>query len=113
MQVSTAVSGTAGAGAATAAGADRFYRGNTKTGPWAGINVVHSDPAAGCEKTLFHQKLEGIVLENLVAVFWLIQSQSQGGTSSATLHKCNTQGGIDIIRLHVFFQFRNSHSCYI
>ncbi len=113
MQVSTATSGTAGAGTATAAGADRFDGGNTKTGPRAGINVVYGDSAAGGEKALLYQKLEGIILENLIAVFWLIQSQSQGGTSSATLHKCHTQGGIDIIRLHVFFQFRNSHSCYI
>lgn len=110
---STAGAGSAGAGAATAAGADRFDRGDAEAGTRPGVDVIDGDPAGRGEKALLDQKFEGVVLEDFVAVFWLIQSQSQGGTSSATLHQRHTQGRIDIVRLHVFLKFCDSQACHI
>ena len=43
---------------------------------------------------------------------WLIQSQSQRGACSATLHQSDAYGGIDIIIGQVRFQFDNCLLCY-
>gem|GEM_PF-4218016 len=75
--ISAAIARTARSGAATTTGTNWFYRGYTKSRARAGINIVYGYSATGGQKTFFHEKFQGIVFKNLVAVFWLIQSQSQ------------------------------------
>ncbi len=48
-----------------------------------------------------------------VVVFWLIQSQAQGGACSAPLHQRNTYGGIDIVIVQVRFQLGDGQICYL
>lgn len=102
-EISSTIPRTAGTGTASAARAYRFNRGDTESGAWSGINIIDGNPATGSEQAFFDQEFQRIVFKNFVAVFWLIQSQSQRGTCSATLHQGHTQSRIDIIRLHVFF----------
>jgi hypothetical protein len=109
--VLSATSGTARA-AAAAASAQRIRRCNTETRPWARIDIFYTDGTTRIQQAFFYKKLQAVVLENLIIVLWLIQSQSQRGTGSTTLHQGNTQGRIDIVLLHVFLEFGYRQVCY-
>jgi len=52
------------------------------------------------------------MFKHRIIFFWLIQSQSQRGACSATLHQRNTYGRLDIIIGQVRFQFDNRLLCY-
>jgi hypothetical protein len=102
---SAATAGATGAAAAAATLAQWVRGSNTESGTWAGIDIFHIDGATTIQKAFFYKKLDTVVLENLIVVLWLIQSQSQRGTGSATLHQGNAKGRFNAILLHVFLDF--------
>ena len=102
---SAATSGAAGAAATASPFAHRVGRCNAKPGSRAGIDKFHVDGTTRVQQSFFYKELEVVVFKNLIVVLWLIQSQSQRGTGSTTLHQGNTEGRIDIILLHVFLEF--------
>jgi hypothetical protein len=65
------------------------------------------DRTAGRHKRFLNKEFQAAILKNFVIAFWLIQSQSQRGTCSATLHQGNTQGRINGILLQVLRKFLN------
>lgn len=103
--LSAATTGTARSTAAATPLAQRVGGGYAESGSWAGINIFYINGTTAIQQSLFYKKLNAVVLENRVVVFWLIQSQSQRGTGSATLHQGDTQSRIDVVLLHVFLNF--------
>ena len=70
--------------------------GNTETRTWAGVDEIDLDGSAGAEKTFLNQEFQRIILVYVIIFLWLIQSQSQRGPCSATLHKGYTERRINI-----------------
>ena len=88
--------GSAGAGTATTT-ADRIGRGDGETRAVTGIDKVNLDVAATVKQIFLDQKSQVIFSKRFVIFFWLIQSQSQRGTSSAALHQRDADSGVDIV----------------
>jgi hypothetical protein len=51
--------------------------GYAETGTRTGVDVIDGDASTGVQQAFFNQEFQGVVLENLIIDFWLIQSQSQ------------------------------------
>ena len=108
--VSTATTGSTRSRAASAS-PDGVGRGNAETGTRPGIDEIYLDRTTGTKQAFFDQEFEGVIFVHLVVCLWLIQSQSQGGTGSATLHQGDTKGRIYIVLLHVLLEFFYCQCC--
>lgn len=91
--------GTARVGTATAAAADRSRRTDAEAGTVTGLNEINFDVSAGDEESFFDQKGQVVLVEDFVVGLWLVQSQSQRGTCSATLHQGDANGRVNTILL--------------
>jgi hypothetical protein len=107
----TAASAAAGAAAASPA-AQRLGRGDAETGTGPGLDEVYLDDSTLIAEIIVQEELNSAMFKGRIVFFWLIQSQSQRGACSATLHQGNTYGRIDIIIGQVRFQFNNRLLCY-
>jgi len=115
--VSTRQSGSAGASAtagtaAASPAAKRLGRRDPKTGTGSGLDEIHFDDPALIAKIVVQQEFNPAMLKRCIISLWLIQSQSQRGACSATLHQRNTYGRLDIIIGQVRFQFDDRLLCY-
>jgi|GEM_PF-6312257 len=76
--VASAAGSSAGTSAAAAsAAAERVGGSDGKARAVAGVNEINLDGAASLHQIFVHQKLQPAFFKCLVAVFWLIQSQSK------------------------------------
>lgn len=108
----TAASAAAGTAAAPPAAAQGLGRGDTETGTGSGLDEVYLDDSTLIAEIIIQEELNSAMLKGCIIFFWLIQSQSQRGACSATLHQRNTYGRFDIIIGQVRFQFNNRLLCY-
>ena len=106
--VSTAGSG---AGSTTATAAQRIGGGDGKPGTVSGFDEVNFDGTATVLEIFVHQEFQAAFLIHFIAVFWLIQSQTQRWATSATLHQCDANSRTDLVLLQVGFQIADSSRC--
>lgn len=66
-----------GAGTAAAATAQRVGGGDGKPGPISGLHEINFNGPAFFLQICINKKLQTAFLINLIAIFWLIQSQTQ------------------------------------
>jgi hypothetical protein len=106
---SAAPAGTAAAPTATAT--EGHGRGDAETGTGSGVDEVYLDDSTLITEAVVQQKFNSTMFIRRIVFLWLIQSQSQRGTGSPTLHQGNAYGGIDIVIGHVRFKFDNRLLC--
>jgi len=104
-QSTTSARATGARTTATATSANRIAGGDSKSGTRASINIFNTNSATSIQKTFLNEEFQTTVFKNFIIAFWLIQSQPQRGTSSATLHQGYTQSRINTILLQVFSKF--------
>jgi hypothetical protein len=90
----------AGTAAGTAAthgigGTDR------KTRTHAGIDKINLYITTGSQQAIVNQEFQTVMIRGRIVFLGLIQSQTQCGPGSATLHQGNTQGRIYFVLLHI------------
>ncbi|MFA6499914.1 MAG: hypothetical protein WCV64_11360, partial [Desulfurivibrionaceae bacterium] len=78
----------------------------------SGLDEVYLDDSTLIAEVIVQQEFNSAMFKRCIIFLWLIQSQSQRGACSATLHQRNTYGGFDIIIGQVRFQFDNCLLCY-
>ena len=100
-----------GAGSTTATAAQRIGGGDGKPGTVSGFDEVNFNGTATFLEVFFHQEFQVAFLIHFVAVFWLIQSQSQRWATSATLHQGDANSRTDLVLLQVGFQIADSSRC--
>ncbi|OGQ88877.1 MAG: hypothetical protein A2512_01650 [Deltaproteobacteria bacterium RIFOXYD12_FULL_56_24] len=118
--VSTRQSGSAGASApagttatSPATATKRLGRGNPEAGTGPGLDEIYLDDPALIAEVIVQQEFNPAMIKRRIIFFWLIQSQSQRGACSATLHQRNTYRRRDIIIGQVRFQFDDRLLCYL
>ena len=99
------------AGSTTATAAQRIGGGDGKPGTVSGFDEVNFNGTATFLEVFFHQEFQVAFLIHFVAVFWLIQSQTQRWATSATLHQCDANSRTDLVLLQVGFQIIYSKRC--
>ena len=99
------------AGSTTATAAQRIRGGDGKPGTISGFDEVNFNGTATFLEVFFHQEFQVAFLIHFVAVFWLIQSQTQRWATSATLHQCDANSRTDLVLLQVGFQIADSSRC--
>jgi hypothetical protein len=90
----------AGTAAGTAAthgigGTDR------KTRTHAGIDKINLYITTGSQQAIVNQEFQTVMIRGRIVFLGLIQSQTQCGPGSATLHQGDTQGRIYFVLLHI------------
>ena len=79
-------------GRSAAAAGSRHSGTQFETGAHRGVDEVDVDRLRLCPKGLFDDEGQAVVFENLVVFVWLIQSHTQRGTRSPTLHHRDAHG---------------------
>ncbi len=74
----------------TTATTNRIAGSNAKSGTWASIDIIDINCTTCSQKAFLYEELQTAVFKNFIIIFWLIQSQTQRGACSATLHQGNT-----------------------
>jgi len=108
----SAAARTAGARWTSTTATNGVGRGDAETGAWASINIFNIDGTTGINETFFNKKCQVVLVVNFVVFFWLIQSQSQWGAWSASLHKGNAQSRFNIVLAEILFEFGDSQVSY-
>jgi len=107
----SAPAGTTATSPATAT--KRLGRGNPEAGTGPGLDEIYLDDPALIAEVIVQQEFNPAMIKRRIIFFWLIQSQSQRGACSATLHQRNTYRRRDIIIGQVRFQFDDRLLCYL
>jgi len=81
----------------------RPYRCDGKTRAKSPVTVIDLDFLHIFLQHLVHEEGKILDLENLIRLFWLVQSQSKGRTASPARRHVDTQGVVHVVLLHVVF----------
>lgn len=106
--IRSAAAGTAGSARAPTPAANGTRRLNAESGTETVVDKIDLYVSTRIQKVAVHQKRNSPLVKNVIVVLLLIQSQSQRGTSSSSLHQGDTDCRIDFILLHVCLEIGNS-----
>lgn len=81
----------------------RPYRCDGKTRAKSPVTVIDLDFLHIFLQHFVHEEGKILDLENLIRLFWLVQSQSKGRTASPPRRHVDTQGMVHVIFFHVVF----------
>jgi len=104
--ISLTAAGAGGTG--TTAAGERLFTGHSETTTAATasipfLNEIHFDGTTGGKQGLVHHKADPVMVKGPVILLDLILGKPQGGPGTASGHRGDSNGRIDLMLAHVIF----------